>query len=63
MQGSVHFGVHGLTEGYKGVDLEDDVQLQKGGRVTLPQARALYENARKIIAANATQGLGRSSSN
>jgi len=38
----------GLTEGYK-VDLEDDVQLQKAVE-TLPQARALYENARKIIA-------------
>jgi carboxyl-terminal processing protease len=38
----------GLTEGYK-VDLEDDVQLQKAVE-SLPQARALYENARKIIA-------------
>jgi carboxyl-terminal processing protease len=38
----------GLTEGYK-VDLEDDLQLQKAVE-TLPQARALYENARKIIA-------------
>ncbi len=38
----------GLTEGYK-VDLEDDVQLQKAIE-SLPQARALYENARKIIA-------------
>ena len=40
--------VFGLTEGYK-VDLEDDVQLQKAIE-SLPQARALYENARKIIA-------------
>jgi len=40
--------VFGLTEGYK-VDLEDDVQLQKAVE-TLPQARALYDNARKIIA-------------
>jgi carboxyl-terminal processing protease len=40
--------VFGLTEGYK-VDLEDDVQLQKAVE-SLPQARALYENARKIIA-------------
>src|SRR6202171_6331327 len=38
----------GLTEGYK-ADLEEDVQLQKAIE-TLPQARALYENARKIIA-------------
>jgi carboxyl-terminal processing protease len=38
----------GLTEGYK-VDLEDDAQLQKAVE-SLPQARALYENARKIIA-------------
>jgi carboxyl-terminal processing protease len=40
--------VFGLTEGFK-VDLEDDVQLQKAVE-SLPQARALYENARKIIA-------------
>jgi carboxyl-terminal processing protease len=40
--------VFGLTEGAK-VDLEEDVQLQKAVE-TLPQARALYENARKIIA-------------
>jgi len=40
--------VFGLTEGAK-VELEDDVQLQKAIE-SLPQARALYENARKIIA-------------
>ena len=40
--------IFGLTEGYK-VDLEDDSQLQKAFE-TLPQARALYDNARKIIA-------------
>jgi hypothetical protein len=40
--------VFGLTEGYK-VDLEDDAQLQKAID-SLPQARTLYENARKIIA-------------
>jgi carboxyl-terminal processing protease len=46
----------GLTEGYK-VDLEDDVQLQKAIE-SLPQARALYENARKIIAQrNAGSGI------
>ena len=37
-----------MTEGYK-VDLEDDAQLEKAIE-SLPQARALYENARKIIA-------------
>jgi carboxyl-terminal processing protease len=40
--------VFGLTEGAK-VDLEDDLQLQKAIE-SLPQARALYENARKVIA-------------
>ena len=40
--------VFGLTDGYKS-DLDDDVQLQKAIE-SLPQARALYENARKIIA-------------
>jgi len=40
--------VYGLTEGYKS-DLDDDLQLQKAIE-SLPQARALYENARKIIA-------------
>ncbi len=44
----VFISVFGLTEGAK-VDLEDDVQLQKAIE-SLPQARALYENARKIIA-------------
>jgi carboxyl-terminal processing protease len=40
--------VFGLTEGAK-VDLEDDVQLSKAIE-TLPQARALYDNARRIVA-------------
>jgi carboxyl-terminal processing protease len=40
--------VFGLNEGYK-VDLEDDAQLQKAIE-SLPQARALYDNARRIIA-------------
>jgi carboxyl-terminal processing protease len=44
----VFISMFGLTEGYK-VDLEEDVQLQKAIE-SLPQARALYENARKIIA-------------
>src|SRR6202040_1004883 len=44
----VFISMFGLTEGFK-VDLEDDVQLQKAVE-SLPQARALYDNARKIIA-------------
>jgi carboxyl-terminal processing protease len=51
----VFISVFGLTEGYK-VDLEDDVQLQKAVE-SLPQARALYENARKVIAQR-TSGVG-----
>jgi carboxyl-terminal processing protease len=47
--------VFGLTEGYK-VDLDDDAQLQKAID-SLPQARALYQNARKIIAQR-TSGMG-----
>jgi carboxyl-terminal processing protease len=44
--------VFGLTEGYK-VDLEFDAQLQKAVE-SLPQARALYENARKVVAQRST---------
>jgi carboxyl-terminal processing protease len=44
--------VFGLTEGFK-VELEEDVQLQRAVE-SLPQARALYENARKIIAQRAS---------
>ena len=44
--------VFGLTEGNK-VDLEDDGQLQKAVE-SLPRARALYENARKVIAQRST---------
>ncbi|HVA94461.1 MAG TPA: S41 family peptidase [Candidatus Dormibacteraeota bacterium] len=40
--------VFGLTEGEK-VGLDDDVQIEKA-IASLPQARALYENARRIIA-------------
>ena len=40
--------VFGLTEGAK-IDLEDDVQLLKAIEA-LPQARALYDSARKTIA-------------
>lgn len=38
----------GLDEGFK-VALEDDIQVQKAIEV-LPEARALYENAKRIIA-------------
>jgi carboxyl-terminal processing protease len=47
--------VFGVTEGYK-VDLESDAQLQRAIE-SLPQARALYDNARKIIAQR-TAGAG-----
>jgi carboxyl-terminal processing protease len=51
----VFISMFGLTEGAK-ADLDDDVQLQKAVE-SLPQARALYENARKIIAQR-TAGSG-----
>ena len=51
----VIISMFGLTEGAK-ADLDDDVQLQKAVE-SLPQARALYENARKIIAQR-TAGSG-----
>jgi carboxyl-terminal processing protease len=41
--------VFGLAEGFK-VALEDDLQVQKAIEV-LPEARALYQNAKKIVAA------------
>src|SRR5277367_4864583 len=40
--------VFGLNEGYK-VELQEDPQLQKAEE-SIPQAKALYENARKIVA-------------
>ena len=40
--------VFGLNEGYK-VELEDDPQLDKA-ETLVPQARALYQNVRKILA-------------
>ena len=40
--------VFGLNDGYK-VELQDDPQLQKAEEL-IPQARALYQNARKIVA-------------
>jgi carboxyl-terminal processing protease len=47
----VFISMFGLTEGAK-VDLEEDMQLQKAIE-SLPQARALYENARRIVAQRA----------
>jgi len=47
----VFTSVFGLEEGYK-AELEDDVQVQKAVEA-IPQARALYETARKIIAQRA----------
>ena len=38
----------GLNDGYK-VELQDDVQLEKAIDL-IPQAKALYQNARKILA-------------
>ena len=40
--------VFGLNDGYK-VELQEDPQLQKAEEL-IPQARALYQNARKIVA-------------
>jgi hypothetical protein len=40
--------VFGLNEGYK-VELENDPQLDKA-LAAIPQAKALYLNARKIVA-------------
>ena len=48
----VFLSVFGLDEGYK-VALEDDVQVQKAIEV-LPQARALYENAKRVLAQRQT---------
>jgi carboxyl-terminal processing protease len=43
--------VFGLNDGYK-VELQEDPQLQKAEEL-IPQARALYQNARKIVAERA----------
>jgi carboxyl-terminal processing protease len=40
--------VFGLNEGYK-VELQNDPQLEKAEE-EIPQSRALYQNARKIVA-------------
>jgi carboxyl-terminal processing protease len=44
----VFTSVFGLNEGFK-VELQNDVQLDKAEDM-IPQARALYQNARKIVA-------------
>jgi carboxyl-terminal processing protease len=44
--------VFGLNDGYK-VELQDDPQLQKAEEL-IPQAKALYQNARKIVAERAS---------
>ena len=44
----VFTSVFGLNEGFK-VELQNDVQLEKAEEL-IPQARALYTNARKIVA-------------
>ncbi len=54
----VFLSVFGMSEGFK-VGLDDDVQLQKAIEV-LPQARALYENAKRVVAQRvASQGTPR----
>jgi len=44
----VFTSVFGVNDGYK-VELQEDVQVQKGIE-EIPQAKALYQNARKILA-------------
>ena len=44
----VFTSVFGMPEGYK-IELEDDPQVQKAME-SIPQARALYENAKRVIA-------------
>ncbi|HUK54553.1 MAG TPA: S41 family peptidase [Candidatus Binatia bacterium] len=50
----VFLSVFGLAESYK-VDLESDIQVQRAVDA-LPQARALYENARKLLAQRTPPG-------
>jgi carboxyl-terminal processing protease len=55
IKGEVFTSVFGQNEGYK-VLLENDPQLDKA-ETMIPQAKALYQNARKIVAEReATQG-------
>jgi carboxyl-terminal processing protease len=54
----VFTSVFGLNEGYK-VELDNDAQLAKA-ETLVPQAKALYQNARKILAEReAAQGTSR----
>ncbi|MGA9144036.1 MAG: S41 family peptidase [Candidatus Acidiferrales bacterium] len=46
--------VFGLNDGYK-VELQEDPQLQKAEEL-IPQAKALYQNARKIVAERESGG-------
>jgi carboxyl-terminal processing protease len=48
IQREVFTSVFGLSEGYR-IELEDDYQLQRA-EVLIPQAKAIYDNARKILA-------------
>ena len=50
----VFLSVFGLAESYK-VDLESDIQVQRAVE-ELPQARALYDNARKLLAQRTAPG-------
>ena len=51
IKSEVFLSTFGLPESYK-VQLESDPQVQKAIE-SMPQARALYENARKVIAQRA----------
>ncbi len=46
--------LYGLNEGYK-VALENDAQLNKGIE-SIPQAKALYANVRKVVAQRQSDG-------
>jgi carboxyl-terminal processing protease len=52
----VFLSVFGLAESYK-VDLESDIQVQRAVEA-LPQAQALYENARKLLAQRTANAPG-----
>jgi carboxyl-terminal processing protease len=48
MKREIFTAFFGVNDGYK-VELQEDIQVQKGIEL-IPQARALYQNARKILA-------------
>jgi carboxyl-terminal processing protease len=54
MKREVFTTVFGLNEGYR-IELQEDPQLEKAEE-EIPQARALYQNARKVLAEHATVG-------